>query len=66
MSKKTKKPFYAVRIGRAPGIYLSWEECKEQVNGFPSAAYKSFTNLKDAQAFISEGSDSLSYEKLPF
>ena len=26
--------FYAVRVGRTPGIYLSWDECKKNVDGF--------------------------------
>ena len=31
--------FYAVREGRKPGIYSSWKECKEEVNGFANAIY---------------------------
>lgn len=34
--------FYAVRKGRKTGIFLTWQECKNQVNKFPSAEYKSF------------------------
>ena len=26
--------FYAVKEGKKPGIYMSWDECKEQVNGY--------------------------------
>jgi hypothetical protein len=29
-SRKNNK-FYAVAVGRRPGIYESWDECKEQV-----------------------------------
>ena len=31
--------FYAVRAGRKPGIYMSWEACKTQVHGFAGAQY---------------------------
>ena len=27
-----KKKFYAVKVGRKPGIYQSWDECKAQVS----------------------------------
>ena len=26
--------FYAVKKGRKPGIYMSWDACKAQVMGF--------------------------------
>ena len=32
--------FYAVKKGRKPGIYMSWDACKAQVMGFPKARYK--------------------------
>ena len=37
--------FYAVKIGRKPGIYLTWDECKQQVDKFKGAVYKSFNTL---------------------
>jgi ribonuclease HI len=51
MGKESKK-YYAVRIGRKPGIYYSWPECKSQIQNFPGAIYKSFRNLSDAKEFI--------------
>ena len=27
--------YYAVRIGRNPGIYTTWDECKKEVIGLP-------------------------------
>jgi hypothetical protein len=30
--------FYAVRAGRIPGVYLSWEECERNISGFRGAA----------------------------
>lgn len=47
MSKK----YYAVKIGKEPGIYSTWDECKEQVNKFPGAIYKSFKTLEEAEKF---------------
>lgn len=48
MSKK----IYAVKNGRVPGIYLNWEECKVQVDGYSGAIYKSFGNADDALEYI--------------
>lgn len=30
-----KKKFYAVKVGKVPGIYSTWNGCEEQVKGFP-------------------------------
>jgi len=45
------KKFYAVKIGKNPGIYTTWDECKEQVNKFPGSIYKSFKTLEEAEKF---------------
>ncbi len=47
-----KKKFYAVKVGKVPGIYSTWSECEEQVKGFPSASYKSFATLSEAENFM--------------
>lgn len=44
--------FYAVKAGRQTGIFNSWEECKRQVDGYPSASYKSFKTAAEAAAYI--------------
>ena len=46
------KKYYAVKIGRLPGIYDTWDECKENVHGYPGAVYKSFKTLEEAKAFL--------------
>lgn len=46
--------FYAVKVGREPGIYLNWDDCKKQVDKFKGAIYKSFSNKDEALAFIEE------------
>lgn len=49
--------YYAVAKGReGANIYLSWDECKANVFGFSGAVYKSFGDLADAKAFISDNS----------
>lgn len=44
--------FYAVRVGRTPGVYTTWAACTEQVKGFSGAVYKSFTTKQEAEAFV--------------
>ncbi len=53
MTKKQK--YYVVWKGNKPGIYLSWEECREQIAGFPKAQYKSFESMPEAQRAFKEG-----------
>ena len=48
-----KKKYYAIKNGRIPGIYETWNEAKEQVEGFSGAVYKSFSTLKDAEKYMS-------------
>ncbi|MBQ1972841.1 MAG: ribonuclease H family protein [Paraprevotella sp.] len=43
------KKFYVVWHGVEPGIYSSWNECKQQINGFDGAVYKSFTTKEEAE-----------------
>ena len=50
MSKK----YYAVAEGKTPGIYLSWESCKQQVNHVSGAVYKSFPSMEEAKAFMEQ------------
>ncbi|MCM1518178.1 MAG: ribonuclease H family protein [Pseudoflavonifractor sp.] len=44
----SKRKYYVVWAGFITGIYDTWEECKAQVQGFPGAKYRSFSNLEDA------------------
>lgn len=46
------KKYYAVRVGKTPGIYLTWDDCKAMVDGYPGAKYKSFTSLEEAESFV--------------
>ncbi|PWN51287.1 ribonuclease H-like protein [Violaceomyces palustris] len=49
-----KKPsFYAVKVGKVPGIYGEWSQAKAQVDGHPGALHKKFASLEEAQHYIS-------------
>lgn len=48
------KKFYAVKIGNKPGIYTSWEECKEQISHFKGARYKSFESEEEAKKYMNQ------------
>ncbi len=49
---KAKENYYAVRRGRVPGLYRSWDEAKEQVAGFASAEYKKFASKQEAEQYL--------------
>ena len=48
-----KNKFYAVRLGRTPGIYSTWTQTEEQVKGFSGAVYKAFSTEEEAVRYIS-------------
>lgn len=50
--------FYAVRKGKKAGIFLTWEECKSQVDGFSGAEYKSFKTKAEAEEYCNGGTQS--------
>lgn len=47
------KKFYAVKVGKTPGIYETWADCQTQINGYSGAVYKGFATREEAAAFIS-------------
>ena len=59
-----KQKYYAVRSGRIPGIYDSWDACRAQVIGFPGAEYKSFPLRADAEAYF-RGTETPDQRPLP-
>ncbi len=44
-----KQKFYVVWKGKEPGIYTSWEECKQQIEGVKGAQYKAFPDKESAE-----------------
>lgn len=53
--------FYAVKVGRNPGVYRTWDECKKEVEGYKGASYRSFSSHEEALNFVQgkQGDDSL-------
>ena len=49
-----KKTYYVVLVGRTPGIYQNWEDCKSQVNGYKGSKYKGFKSIQEAQQYIED------------
>lgn len=47
--------FYSVFKGIKPGVYNTWDECKNQVDGFKGAKYKKFSNYQQAQKYSQTG-----------
>lgn len=45
---------YVVFVGRQPGIYETWDECRAEVEGFPGARYKSFYSKEEAVMALRE------------
>lgn len=51
-----KNKYYVVWEGKQPGIYRTWDDAREQIEGWKGARYKSFTSLHDATAAFRSGS----------
>lgn len=51
------KKYYAVKKGRVPGIYFTWDDCKKMIDGFSGAVYKSFASVEEAMAFVGVGTE---------
>jgi len=54
-----KKKYYAVAVGRNPGIYHEWygkDGAEVQVKGFPKSLFKGFPSLKEADDFLKNAS----------
>ena len=53
--------YYAVKIGKNPGIYSSWAECEKQVKAYPNAQFKKWKTREEAEAYINESGNSKPY-----
>ena len=56
MADKPKK-YYAVRSGRSTGLFETWTACREQIQGYPNAVYKSFLSRQEALDYLQEDRD---------
>jgi ribonuclease HI len=50
-----KQKWYVVWAGRKPGVYTSWAECQDQVNGYDEAKFKSYESRDEAERAYSGG-----------
>lgn len=57
---------YAVKSGRMPGIYQTWAECREQVQGFSGAVFKAFEDEASAEAYLAQEQELPIRDDLPF
>jgi len=46
------KKFYAIAVGRMPGIYDNWPQAQAQVMGFPGALYQGFATREEAVRWL--------------
>lgn len=53
MAKQQK--YYVVWVGKQPGVYDTWAECKAQVDGELGTRYKSYPTLPEAQQAYADG-----------
>jgi ribonuclease HI len=61
-----RKRFYAVKVGRKPGIYTEWfgkNGAEAQVKGYPKAVFKGFPTREDAERFLMDDIKSNSIKK---
>ena len=58
-SKPQEPKFYAVAVGRVPGVYQDWASAQEQVTGVKGPKYKKFATKAEAEAFVRTGGTSL-------
>lgn len=57
---KGKNKYYVVWAGHRTGIFLSWPECEKQIKNYPSAQYKAYPTMEEAEeAFSKSASESL-------
>ncbi len=47
-----KYKFYAVRTGKTTGIFTDWEECRQQVNGYPGSQFRGFATKNEAEQWL--------------
>lgn len=60
--KKKTKYYYSIIKGHTPGIYFTWDECREQLKNYTNPIFKKFTSKKDALKYLNEYQDIDIYE----
>lgn len=57
--------YYAVKNGKVTGVFNTWTECRDSVEGYPGAEYKSFASQKEAEAFLGVAEETEGLRELP-
>lgn len=54
MTKKSVSTtcWYGVRVGRQPGVYSTWEKCRQQVASFRKPMYRKFSTKAEADRWV--------------
>lgn len=52
-----KPPFYAVKKGRHPGIYETWDACCQQIVDFQGSCFRIFPDEEKAKKWFETGDD---------
>ncbi len=47
--------YYAVRHGRVPGVYTTWDEARAQVYRYPNCDHRSFNTMGAAERYARTG-----------
>ncbi len=55
MNDMESAKFYVVWVGKTPGIYTSWIDCKLQIDEVPNAKYKSYKSRAEAEQAYKAG-----------
>lgn len=58
-------PYYAVAKGYVPGVFRTWSQCKDSVDGYTGRRYKKFAGREAAiQFMVDNGATLVSYDYL--
>lgn len=57
--RDTAIKFYAVKVGRVPGVYQSWPAAQAQIQGYENPIYKKFDTYAEAEAMVKGTSSSI-------
>lgn len=58
------KKYYAVKKGKITGVFESWDECRDAVEGVSGAQYKGFASMEEALEYL-RGSKEDGVKELP-
>ena len=64
--RKERKDFFAVAVGRKDGIFSTYDECEEQVKGYPGNRFRGFYFGEEEEAQKYLNSYAVSFAPLPY